>query len=72
MTAEDTRTTLTDSDIETVWRDDDPIVASTLPGDADGTDGDATDGDADDADGSDGDASDATDGDADDADGQDA
>ncbi len=66
MTAE-TQSTLTDDDIETVWRRSATVTASGDPQDADGTDADESD-----ADGTDGDATDSTDGDAGDSDGRDA
>ncbi|MBA2317497.1 MAG: hypothetical protein H0V93_06930, partial [Euzebyales bacterium] len=62
MTAEE-RSTLTDDDIETVWRRDGTVTAVADPQDADGTDADESD-----ADGTDGDATDSTDGDSGDTD----
>ena len=67
--ASDTPKTLSDDDIETVWKSG-SVTAVADPQDADGTDGGDADGT--DSDGSDGDATDTSDGDSGDADGQDA
>jgi hypothetical protein len=66
----ETQPTLTDDEIETVWKGTGTATAVADPQDADGTDGGDADGT--DSDGSDGDATDSADGDAGDADGQDA